>query len=69
MTHLRRAIPCLAALLGSSFALAQGPDLVLTVPASATEADLELPADPIGDQFQGGGFCAMEFAGDVERIT
>jgi uronate dehydrogenase len=37
--------------------------------ASATEADLELPPDPIGDQFQGGGFCAMEFSGDVKKIS
>ena len=36
--------------------------------ASATKADLELPPDPIGDQFQGGGFCAMEFSGDVKKI-
>lgn len=35
----------------------------------ATVADLELPADPIGEQFQGGGFCAVEFTGDVKRIT
>ena len=35
----------------------------------ATNADLELPPDPIGDQFQGGGFCAVEFTGDVKRIT
>lgn len=35
----------------------------------ATEADLALPPDPIGDQFQGGGFCTMEFSGDVKRIT
>ena len=35
----------------------------------ATKADLELPPDPIGDQFQGGGFCALEFTGDVKRIT
>jgi uronate dehydrogenase len=35
----------------------------------ATEADLKLPPDPIGEQFQGGGFCTMEFAGDVKKIT
>jgi uronate dehydrogenase len=35
----------------------------------ATEADLKLPPDPIGEQFQGGGFCSMEFAGDVKKIT
>jgi uronate dehydrogenase len=35
----------------------------------ATEADLTLAPDPIGEQFQGGGFCTMEFTGDVKRIT
>jgi uronate dehydrogenase len=35
----------------------------------ATEADLKLPPDPIGEQFQGGGFCTMEFAGDVKKIS
>jgi len=35
----------------------------------ATEADLALAPDPIGEQFQGGGFCTMEFTGDVGRIT
>jgi uronate dehydrogenase len=35
---------------------------------SATQADLELPPDPIGEQFQGGGFCAMEFSGDVTKV-
>src|ERR671919_1900797 len=34
----------------------------------ATEADLKLAPDPIGEQFQGGGFCTMEFTGDVRRI-
>jgi uronate dehydrogenase len=34
----------------------------------ATEADLALAPDPIGEQFQGGGFCTMEFTGDVRRI-
>jgi uronate dehydrogenase len=34
----------------------------------ATEADLALAPDPIGEQFQGGGFCTMEFAGDITRI-
>jgi uronate dehydrogenase len=37
--------------------------------SEATEADLRLPPDPIGEQFQGGGFCTMEFAGDVKKIT
>lgn len=35
----------------------------------ATEADLALPPDPIGEQFQGGGFCTMEHTGDVKRVT
>jgi uronate dehydrogenase len=35
----------------------------------ATDADLALSPDPLGEQFQGGGFCTMEFAGDVRRIT
>ena len=35
---------------------------------AATEADLALAPDPIGEQFQGGGFCTMEFTGDVSRI-
>jgi uronate dehydrogenase len=34
----------------------------------ATEADLKLAPDPIGEQFQGGGFCTMEFTGDLRRI-
>jgi uronate dehydrogenase len=34
----------------------------------ATEADLALAPDPLGEQFQGGGFCTMEFTGDVSRI-
>lgn len=25
------------------------------------------PADPVGDHFQGGGFCTIEFDGDVEK--
>jgi uronate dehydrogenase len=36
---------------------------------SATEADLKLPPDPLGEQFQGGGFCTMEFSGDVSKIV
>lgn len=35
--------------------------------AEALAAQAELPADPIGDQFQGGAFCSMEFAGDLTR--
>ena len=38
------------------------------VAEAATEADLALAPDPIGEQFQGGGFCTMEFTGDVRRI-
>ena len=34
----------------------------------ATEADTRIPPDPIGEQFHGGPFCTMEFAGDVSRI-
>ncbi|MEM7024832.1 MAG: NAD(P)-dependent oxidoreductase [Pseudomonadota bacterium] len=37
--------------------------------AEATEADLALAADPIGEQFQGGGFCTNEFTGDVKRTS
>ena len=29
---------------------------------------LALAPDPLGEQFQGGGFCTMEFTGDVRRI-
>jgi uronate dehydrogenase len=32
----------------------------------ALAAQAKLPADPVGDIFQGGAFCAMEFAGDPE---
>jgi uronate dehydrogenase len=35
---------------------------------SATQADLAIAPDPIGEQFQGGGFCTMEFSGDVSKI-
>jgi uronate dehydrogenase len=28
----------------------------------------KLPADPIGDFYQGGTFCAMEFAGDATKV-
>jgi uronate dehydrogenase len=35
----------------------------------ATEADLALAPDPVAEQFQGGAFCSMEFAGDVKKIT
>jgi uronate dehydrogenase len=38
----------------------------------ATEADATVPSSPeevVAEQFQGGGFCGMEFTGDVERTT
>ena len=35
--------------------------------AEALAAQAELPPDPIGDLFQGGSFCAAEFAGDLKR--
>lgn len=34
----------------------------------ALAAQRKLGPDPIGDLFHGGGFCSMEFDGDVERI-
>lgn len=34
---------------------------------AALAAQTKLPPDPIGDLFQGGSFCAMEFAGDPEE--
>ena len=33
---------------------------------AALEAQAELPPDRVGDLFQGGSFCAMEFTGDTE---
>lgn len=35
--------------------------------AHAIAAQAKLPPDPVGDMFQGGSFCSMEFAGDPER--
>lgn len=35
----------------------------------ALAAQAELPPDPIGDLFQGGTFCAAEFAGDLKRTS
>ena len=32
-------------------------------------ASRDTPEDPIAAQFHGGPFCAIEFAGDVRRIT
>jgi uronate dehydrogenase len=55
---------------GNAYRLGYRPeDRAEDYAASATEADLKLPPDPIGDQFQGGGFSAMEFSGDTLRIT
>lgn len=36
--------------------------------AEALAAEASLPADPISDQLQGGGFGSEEFAGDLERV-
>ena len=35
--------------------------------AYALAAQAKLPPDPIGERFQGGPFCAMEFVGDPEK--
>jgi len=35
--------------------------------AEALAAQAKLPPDPIGEIFQGGGFCSMEFTGDPEE--
>jgi uronate dehydrogenase len=35
--------------------------------AAALAAQAELAPDPVGDLFQGGGFCSMEFEGDPEK--
>lgn len=35
--------------------------------AAALAAQAKLPPDPVGDLFQGGSFCAMEFDGDPEK--
>jgi len=54
---------------GNTFRLGYAPaDRAEDYAKEATEADLALPPDPIGEQFQGGGFCTMEFTGDVARI-
>jgi uronate dehydrogenase len=54
---------------GNAFRLGYAPvDRAEDYANAATEADLALASDPIGEQFQGGGFCTMEFAGDVRRI-
>ncbi|MGP1395785.1 MAG: NAD-dependent epimerase/dehydratase family protein [Inquilinaceae bacterium] len=34
----------------------------------ALAAQEKLPADPVGDVFQGGGFCSAEFVGDPDRV-
>jgi uronate dehydrogenase len=36
--------------------------------AEALAAQAKLPADPIGDRLQGGGFCSMEFSGNPDPI-
>ncbi|MCB1993223.1 MAG: NAD(P)-dependent oxidoreductase [Geminicoccaceae bacterium] len=36
---------------------------------AALAAQAKLPPDPIGDLFQGGTFCAAEFAGDLKRTS
>jgi len=54
---------------GNAFRLGYAPaDRAEDHAKEATEADLALAPDPIGEQFQGGGFCTMEFTGDVRRI-
>ena len=54
---------------GNAFRLGYAPaDRAEDYASEATEADLALAPDPIGEQFQGGGFCTMEFTGDVGRI-
>jgi uronate dehydrogenase len=54
---------------GNAFRLGYAPaDRAEDHASEATEADLALAPDPIGEQFQGGGFCTMEFTGDVGRI-
>ena len=35
--------------------------------AHALAAQAKLPPDPVGDIFQGGSFCSIEFAGDPKR--
>ncbi len=35
----------------------------------ALAAQAALPPDPVGDRFEGGSFCSLEFAGDVESIA
>ncbi|MEM6381380.1 MAG: NAD(P)-dependent oxidoreductase [Pseudomonadota bacterium] len=35
--------------------------------AEALEAQKAIPADPVADRFQGGGFASEEFSGDAER--
>ncbi len=35
--------------------------------AQALAADAKLPADPVGDWYQGGPFCSDEFDGGIER--
>ena len=37
--------------------------------AEATAADSTVSSDLVGEQFMGGGFCAIEFSGDVKRTS
>lgn len=37
--------------------------------AEATAADSVVSSDLVGEQLMGGGFCSIEFSGDVKRIT
>ncbi len=34
----------------------------------ALAAQASLPPDPVGDFYQGGGFCSSEFAGDFSKV-
>jgi uronate dehydrogenase len=38
-----------------------------TMLAQALEGQAKLPPDPLGDRFQGGTFCSMEYVGDPDR--
>ncbi len=37
--------------------------------AEALAAQRRLPPDPVGDRFEGGGFCSLEFDGDPDTIA
>ncbi len=36
--------------------------------AEALAAQAAMPPDPVGDRFEGGGFCSLEFSGDPDTI-